>query len=508
MKARRTTRPRQPALRWELCLVGCVILATSALAKAHTFANSAPIAIPMGAAPASPYPSAIAVSGLTTPVTSVRVELHGLSHTVPDDVDILLVGPTGVTVLLMSDAGGAAAITGVDLTFADGPAALPDDLEITPGTYSPSNYPGTEGPTDFFFGPAPSPSYGATLSVLSGTQANGTWNLYVQDDGSNSDAGTIAAGWSLTIIDPPLGTGFTYQGRMKQAGAPLNGMVDLRYTLLDGIGGTVGSPVQIDNVTVTAGLFTVELNSNGEFGLDAFDGEARLLEVAVANPAGSSFATLSPPQPVTGAPYATTAKSAFTLEAPGEGPQAVFVDDNGNVGIGTNTPSAKLEVSGGDIAVTGGGNGVAFPDGSKLTSAPAQPPIGAIFAWHKDLPNTPSLPDGWVECNGQLLSDPDSPYNGQTMPDLNSTPAGNEGGRFLRGSTHSGDTQTDEFRSHVHGPPGGATGFLVYEGPTSGSYFDAIVPNNRAEIVGVTGGTGGAETRPINMSVVWIMRVK
>jgi len=32
---------------------------------------------------------------------------------------------------------------------------------------------------------------------------------------------------------------------------------------------------------------------------------------------------------------------------------------------------------------------------------------------------TPYLSDGWAECNGQALSDADSPYNGFTLPDLN-----------------------------------------------------------------------------------------
>ncbi len=41
---------------------------------------------------------------------------------------------------------------------------------------------------------------------------------------------------------------------------------------------------------------------------------------------------------------------------------------DGNVGIGTPTPTAKLEVAG-SLKISGGGNGVAFADGSSLTSA-------------------------------------------------------------------------------------------------------------------------------------------
>ena len=41
------------------------------------------------------------------------------------------------------------------------------------------------------------------------------------------------------------------------------------------------------------------------------------------------------------------------------------------------------------------------------------PPIGSVLAWLKSFTNTPALPDGFVECNGQALSDSDSPYNGK-----------------------------------------------------------------------------------------------
>jgi hypothetical protein len=59
-------------------------------------------------------------------------------------------------------------------------------------------------------------------------------------------------------------------------------------------------------------------------------------------------------------------------------------------------------------------------------------PIGSIVAWHKSFANTPSLPNGWVECNGQTLSDSESVYDGQVIPDLNGET------RFIRGGATSG----------------------------------------------------------------------
>jgi hypothetical protein len=48
--------------------------------------------------------------------------------------------------------------------------------------------------------------------------------------------------------------------------------------------------------------------------------------------------------------------------------ERVRIDPSGNVGIGTTAPAQKLDVLG-NIRLTGAGNGIIFPDGSKMTSA-------------------------------------------------------------------------------------------------------------------------------------------
>ena len=50
-------------------------------------------------------------------ISKVIVKLNGLQHTYPDDIDILLVGPGGERVMLMSDAGGSKDVVNVNLTF-------------------------------------------------------------------------------------------------------------------------------------------------------------------------------------------------------------------------------------------------------------------------------------------------------------------------------------------------------------------------------------------------------
>jgi len=110
-------------------------------------------------------------------------------------MDMLLVGPGGQTVVLMSDAGGALDVVNVNLTF-DGTAAtdLPDATQIVSGTYRPTNI----GAGDTFPAPAPAGPYGSLLSVFNGVNPNGTWSLYVVDD-LGGDVGNMNGGWTLRI---------------------------------------------------------------------------------------------------------------------------------------------------------------------------------------------------------------------------------------------------------------------------------------------------------------------
>ena len=68
-----------------------------------SYSNTNAITILSGSDPATPYPSTINVPSFTGTVTRVTVTLYGLSHTWPRDIDVLLVGPTGQTLLLMTD---------------------------------------------------------------------------------------------------------------------------------------------------------------------------------------------------------------------------------------------------------------------------------------------------------------------------------------------------------------------------------------------------------------------
>jgi subtilisin-like proprotein convertase family protein len=191
-----------------LALLAGVIAGGTASAQTSTFSNPAAISIPDSVTPptvADPYPSTIAVSGVLGTVTKVTVTLTGLSHGGPQDIDALLVGPTGQSVILMSDNGAVNVIADVNLTFDDAAtASLPDFDPITSGTYKPTNFTdGDPAGPDNFPVPAPVGPYGATLAGFNGLDPNGTWSLYILDD-ANGQSGSVSGGWSIEItVTPP-----------------------------------------------------------------------------------------------------------------------------------------------------------------------------------------------------------------------------------------------------------------------------------------------------------------
>src|SRR5688572_22129580 len=154
----------------------------------------------------------------------------------------------------------------------------------------------------------------------------------------------------------PLDTAFTYQGQLKQGGAPYSGPADFEVTLWDAPTGPaqVAGPLVVLNVTITDGLFTAPI----DFGSSVFNGEARWLQIAVRAPAGSgAFVMLAPRQPLTAVPYALRAASVAAVSPeslPSGGAWALASNldfDSGTlhvnpasnrVGIGTPAPSQML----------------------------------------------------------------------------------------------------------------------------------------------------------------------
>src|ERR1700761_2177905 len=87
------------------------------------------------------------------------------------------------------------------------------------------------------------------------------------------------------------GTAFLYQGRLQNNGSPANGSYDFTFTLYDaGTGGAAGAaPVTNTATVVSNGLFIATI----DFGVNAFNGNSRWLEIGARTNGGGAFSTLS-----------------------------------------------------------------------------------------------------------------------------------------------------------------------------------------------------------------------
>ncbi|NEZ04953.1 hypothetical protein G4Y73_12415 [Wenzhouxiangella sp. XN201] len=147
---------------------------------------------------------------------------------------------------------------------------------------------------------------------------------------------SIRAFWLLAALLLPMAgwctpTTLTYQGQLQQAGAEFTGTADLEFRLFDQEtdGLQVGPTVSLNDWPVTDGVFQVELDFGSVYGADP-----RWLQVTV-----DGF-DLIPRQAVRPAPVALYALAGNDWQLDGSN---VYYSA-GNVGIGTSTPAAALEV--------------------------------------------------------------------------------------------------------------------------------------------------------------------
>ena len=235
----------------------------------NTFSNTASLTMSgasNGEGTGKPYPSTITVSGVPGTVTNVTATLNKLTHQFPEDLDILLVGPQGQNVMLMSDAGGTHSISNVNLTFSDSASSGLGTGRISSGTYLPTNLNPT-GDKDAFPIPAPPKPFGTTMAGFHGTNPNGTWQLFVLDE-FTSGSGSISGGWSVSIstaLAPPTsavsrkihGSVGSFDVNLPLTGTP---GIECRY------GGTAGNyqmvvtfagPITFTSAKMTTGIGSV-----------------------------------------------------------------------------------------------------------------------------------------------------------------------------------------------------------------------------------------------------------
>ena len=114
---------------------------------------------------------------------------------------------------------------------------------------------------------------------------------------------------NVSIQQIPMGTAFTYQGRLTDGGDLANGTYNFIFALYDvGVGGTPLDTSYITLFDLVDGLVKVDL----DFGGGMFTGDARFLEVRVKRPGDADYTTLTPRQRLSPAPYALALPGLWT----------------------------------------------------------------------------------------------------------------------------------------------------------------------------------------------------
>jgi hypothetical protein len=191
---------------------------------------------------------------------------------------------------------------------------------------------------------------------------------------------------SAFVHAAPLGTAFTYQGRLATSGNAASGRYDFRFAAFNAATGPTqqGPTVTTNAVAVSDGYFQVTL----DFG-NVFPGDARWLEIGVrTNGSATDYTLLQPRQALTPVPYALYSPNAgAALNALGVAagvvsslslaPGAVTTDKI----AGGAVTAAKLSASGsssGQVLMSqgssvnwGGGAGLALPFAGAVSAGQA-----------------------------------------------------------------------------------------------------------------------------------------
>jgi len=122
-------------------------------------------------------------------------------------------------------------------------------------------------------------------------------------------AGLIALASGASCALAQVSTAFSYQGQLRENGAPKSGLFDMRFTLFDAAAGgsALGPAFAVPSVSVSGGLFSAML----DFGASAapgapgfFGSGTRFLQVEVSPAGAGAYVALLPRQPLGSVPSA------------------------------------------------------------------------------------------------------------------------------------------------------------------------------------------------------------
>ncbi|HEX8736905.1 MAG TPA: proprotein convertase P-domain-containing protein [Pyrinomonadaceae bacterium] len=332
-----------------------------------------------GVGTASPYPSEIQISELTGTVTRVSVNLNNFTHTTPDDVDLLLVSPTGRSLVLMSDVGGGSPVSNLNLSFDDvAPDSLPDNAPLISGTYKPTNFEAG----DAFPAPAPQAApTGTKLGAFFNDQPNGAWKLYAVND-TGAITGNISGGWSITLDTstnaigiPNVGVAEPYPSEINVSGQA--GLVSKVTVGVQNFSHT--SPDDVDLMLVAPSGRKVVLMSDVGGVNEVNNVSLTFDDTAAASLPDSSVLTTGTYKPTdfetndafpapapSGAPTGKML-TAFNGSEPNGAWRLFLVDDNGNNTGTINSWSLNVQTSETAIAIPSVGTAEPYPSNLAIT---------------------------------------------------------------------------------------------------------------------------------------------
>lgn len=131
-------------------------------------------------------------------IVGLELELTGLTHTYPDDLDVYLVDPFGETLTVMTDRGRDIDVNGITLIFNDAEINVPpDEAALAPDGETRRYRP--MGPDD-----TPGDGINGLGNFLKQGGGTDTWILVILDDGIN-DRGSLDS-WTLrgTAVPEPV----------------------------------------------------------------------------------------------------------------------------------------------------------------------------------------------------------------------------------------------------------------------------------------------------------------
>ena len=172
-----------------------------------------------------------------------------------------------------------------------------------------------------------------------------------------------------------------------------------------------------------------------------------------------------------------------------------------------------------------------LPEDLDASAFPPGVPIGTVISWWRADTNTPLPSDEWMVADGSVVNDPESPLNGESLPDLTnrfimgvgSSDIGTTGGSNTQDLTHN-----HSIPGHTHNVSGSTTGadhawdggyfrdeghyyrYAVQTYQTTWYYAHSHSVNlNTSEWNGNTNQTSlSADNRPAYVGMIYLVRIK